>query len=237
MPNDYFQFKQFRVTQAGVPMRVTTEGCLLGALVESASVSARVLDIGTGTGLLALMLAQRMPAAQIDAIEMDPQAAEQARTNFQNSPWPNRLKLVEGDIKLHKAAPYDLIISNPPFFANSLRSTQKPNQAKHEQTLTQRELASAVTGLSKPGTTFWVLYPPHEAAIFREMLQEQGWQVRRWIVVYSQPGKGPFRVIGCYIKEPNVAIAAVSEVLQIRDESGEYSVEFQRLLGPFYLGM
>src|SRR5262245_58656662 len=142
MPNSYFQFKQFVIHQEHCAMKVTTDGCLFGAWVAAskagnAAAGKHVLDIGTGTGLLSLMYAQKHPHAQIDAIEIDEAAAQQAADNFAASPWQKRLQLIHSDIKDYRPShPYDTIISNPPFYENQLSSgNAKKNMAHHSSSI------------------------------------------------------------------------------------------------------
>ena len=118
MPNNYFQFKQFRIHQEGVGMKVTTEGCLLGAWAASFSDQPKtILDIGAGTGLLNLMLAQRYPTVKGVGVELENHSALTAKENFDKSPWKDDLLMVEAAIQQYKAVhPFDLIVSNPPFF-------------------------------------------------------------------------------------------------------------------------
>ena len=130
-----FQFKQFSVDQTGCAMKINTDGVLLGALVY-ADQPKNILDIGTGTGVIALMLAQRFTSAKIDAVEIDSTAAETAERNFKNSPFAERLSIFPTDFQrffnTHPANKYDLIISNPPFHLNSLESPEaKRSVAKH----------------------------------------------------------------------------------------------------------
>ncbi|MBC7745908.1 MAG: methyltransferase, partial [Flavobacterium sp.] len=123
--NDIFFFKRFSVDQRGCAMKVNTDGVLLGALAETDK-SSRILDIGTGTGVISLMLAQRFPKAKIDAVEIDKEAALMAGTNFKNSAFSLQLQIFHSSYKEYfKKFPnkkYDLIVSNPPFFINSQQS-------------------------------------------------------------------------------------------------------------------
>ncbi|MEM8894752.1 MAG: methyltransferase [Bacteroidota bacterium] len=140
MPNTYFDFKQFRVDQGQSGMKVTTEGCILGAWARF-NQPKRILDIGTGTGLLSLMLAQRYPTGIIDAVELDEKAAQQAKQNFRKSPWSSKLTAHHCCIKDFEAVNgrcYDLIICNPPFFKNDLKSTNSQKaKAIHNDNLSQ----------------------------------------------------------------------------------------------------
>ena len=138
-----FRFKHFFVEDSRCAMKVGTDGVLLGRFAPMVQCScARVLDVGTGCGLIALMIAQQALKAQIDAIEIDKAAAEQARENFQASPWPDRLQAFA--VRLQDWQPekkYDLIVSNPPYFQNSLKNPDKGREiARHTDTLSYEEL-------------------------------------------------------------------------------------------------
>ncbi len=146
-------------------MKVCTDACLFGALVADqvkTKASTNILDIGTGTGLLSLMLAQRVPAL-IDAVEIDEAAYQQAKENFEQSPWKERLSIFNTDIlKFDAGKKYDCIISNPPFFENDLKSSDKnKNAAKHDTTLTLEQLLQTVQKLLNEDGSFAVLLPYH----------------------------------------------------------------------------
>src|SRR5688572_17826532 len=141
MSNNFFQFKQFIVYQDRCSMKVCTDACIFGAyaaniISNSASQILKCLDIGTGTGLLSLMIAQKTRAI-IDAIEIEEDAFIQAKENFSNSPWRQRLRAVHTDAKhLSTWVKYDFIVSNPPFYQNDLVSPLKTkNVAKHDTSL------------------------------------------------------------------------------------------------------
>jgi len=130
-----FQFKQFSVDQSGCAMKINTDGVLLGALAD-ANQPPNILDIGTGTGVIAMMLAQRFTDAHIDAVEIDLSAAQTAERNFKNSAFGDRLSVYHKDFnaffKENPTKEYDLIVSNPPFHINSLESPKaKKTLAKH----------------------------------------------------------------------------------------------------------
>ncbi len=237
MPNSYFQFKEFRIDQDQSGMKVTTEGCLLGALVAKWSLQnqpEKILDIGTGTGLLALMIAQKS-SANIDAIEIDKAAARQAENNFQDSPWPERLNVQQGSIQSFTPSKrYDLIVSNPPFFKDNQpgKSTQK-NQAIHNLKLSFPDLALAVGTLLKSETgTAWILYPPYEMEEFRKQASKQGLFPIEVVTVRNKESGSPFRKIvqfGFNESEIN------HRQLVIRNLDGSYTTTFKVLLQDFYL--
>lgn len=133
MSNSYFQFKQFRVEQDRCAMKVTTDACIQGAWTPVLPSVKNVLDVGTGTGILALMLAQKNSEITVDAIEVDKDAAGQARANVAGSPWRERINILEGDVRNYPFDKrYDLIITNPPFFSNSLLGDDvNKNLARH----------------------------------------------------------------------------------------------------------
>ena len=119
---EYWHFKQFSVLQEGVTWKVGTDGVLLGAWTQLGS-AKRILDIGTGTGIVSLMVAQRHPYCTITAVEIDKRTAEVAKVNFNESPWSDRLSVIRADAhKLYPECPFDHIICNPPYFDRGLRS-------------------------------------------------------------------------------------------------------------------
>src|SRR5690606_20061913 len=123
-----FRFKKFEINQHGSTMKINTDGVLLGAMAHIDPTPRRILDIGTGTGVIALMLAQRFPTSTIDAVEIDEDAAQCALGNFQNSAFSSRLHLISGSFEEIKHADYyDWIVSNPPFYTNSLHNPDNVN--------------------------------------------------------------------------------------------------------------
>lgn len=234
MPNNYFQFKQFRVLQGECAMKVTTEGCLFGAMVAPIK-AGRFLDIGAGTGLLSLMLAQKSAESVIDAVEIDSQAAAQARTNFMASPWTNRLTCLQTSIQ-HFLAPekYDLIISNPPFFKESLKGSSKSkNVAKHEQSLDQSDLIVSMDRLLADNGRFWVIYPPLEAERFADLAGKWGYKKITCIHIYDKPDSKMIRVVLQFAREATGE--CIPQVFHIKTDSEVYSRGFVSLLAPYYL--
>ena len=146
MANDYFRFKHFTVWQQHCAMKVGTDGVLLGAWADGGQ---RILDIGTGTGLIALMMAQRFPAAEVTAVEIDEQAAMQACENVAASPFADRVNVIHDDILRYADACaegcFDAIVCNPPFFVNSLKNPDsKRALARHNDNLSFCQLFSIV---------------------------------------------------------------------------------------------
>ena len=177
MPNAYFQFQQFKIDQAKSGMKVTTDACLFGAWVAS-EISRqddpnRILDIGTGTGLLSLMLAQRTKHSIIDAVEINELAFEEAQSNFKQSDWKERLNVYQSAIQNfvsdHK---YDIIISNPPFFAQSQKGlSESKNQALHASDLLAEELLISIGKFLTENGSFYLLFPEREMDQFIELAE------------------------------------------------------------------
>jgi tRNA1Val (adenine37-N6)-methyltransferase len=233
MPNKYFRFKQFTVWQSDATLKVSTDACILGAWTDVRS-TRRILDIGTGTGLLALMLAQHAPGVPIDAVEIDAAACELARENIRQSPFANQIQVIQ--IRIQEFEPghrYELIVSNPPFFQASLRSPETArNRARHADALTLPELAEAVEKLLAPTGTFVVLLPERETAQFDALAAERSLYPARRLVVRNAPGKSVFRVVSEYRRTAGVPTI---EQLLIRQLDGTYSEEFVALLKDYYL--
>lgn len=160
-----FRFKQFAVRQDRCPMKVGTDGVLLGAWAEVRPGDRRMLDVGTGTGLIALMLAQRS-AAWITAVDIDVECATQAAENFAASPWADRLDAVSVAVQRYDPVEkFDLIVSNPPYYVDSLLSPDEGrNTARHAAGLPFGELAAAVVRLLSPGGRFALVLPPRRDA-------------------------------------------------------------------------
>lgn len=240
MPNNFFSFKQFTIQQVHCAMKVCTDACVLGAftskLVEEAKVAPKnILDIGTGTGLLALMLAQKSPAS-IDAIEMNEAAAGQAKENFAQSPWAEKIHLMHGSIQQFVASKkYDLIISNPPFFEDDLRSANTDkNDAKHDSSLTLQELVHAIReNLAEDGFST-VLVPYHRTTYFKNIVGEAGLFVNNMMLLQQSPKHSFFRSIVVLAKQKE---NCKEETLVIHDEQRQYSPAFTGLLRDYYLNL
>lgn len=235
MPNSYFQFKRFRIDQGQTAMKVTTEGCVFGAWVASvAQPSSRILDVGAGTGLLSLMLAQQFADAKVDAVELDQAAAHQATNNFGQSPWADRLHLHrQNAMDFEGANQYGLMITNPPFYNQSLLSpASNLNLARHEDALSQKALVHLAAKHLVDMGSLYVLYPEREANTFAELAERDGLYLSRELSVFNSPGSKKFRVIGEYHR---VQREVKKEVLNIKDVKGDYTADFIALLKPYYL--
>jgi len=276
MGNPWFQFKQFRVSQEKSALRVGTDGVLLGAWCHVKG-TKRILDVGTGTGVIALMLAQRTEilinncvvyggegqirdstaeidphsdsviahmnepiaddiAARIEAVEISVEACEDATFNFLKSPWKERLTLHCCNfmqLQLYGNPPFDLIVSNPPFFKNSLRSANHSSSlAKHDVTLTFEQLIIGAKKLLSHEGRLAVIIPAEAFDDFRGTARLAGFYLSRRTIVIPKTGKPPkralleFSVVPCYPVEEDL-------VILLNDQ--QYSDEFISLTRNFYL--
>jgi tRNA1Val (adenine37-N6)-methyltransferase len=228
-----FRFKQFTIHQDRAPMKVGTDGVLLGAWAGK-GVPKNILDIGTGTGLIALMLAQRFPTALIFALEPNEEAAKDAITNFESSPFAERLKLETVKIQEFKSdVQFDLIVSNPPFFTDSLISAETGRtEARHNLSLSPGDLARSASFLSDAGK-FSVIYPLDTYALFKTELKEMGLSEIRKTEVKPTPSKPAHRILGEFGKKSRAC--ENSELIIEKYGRHKYSEEYIALTKDFYL--
>lgn len=234
MPNPYFSFKKFTIHQDRCTMKVCTDSCILGAWTTKHSQSAeKILDIGAGTGLLALMTAQKS-SAFIDAIESNREAAAQARENIKASPWSDRVCLIESDARNFLfATGYDFIITNPPFYQSDLRSSDdKKNEAKHDESLVLEELVRVICSCLKNDGAFSILLPFHRTGYFENLASSKGFCLTEKLTVKQTHEHSPFRSI-CLFRFQKPATVASFELV-IKDVTGKYTPEFIRLMEDYY---
>jgi len=194
MRNPSFRFKHFEVFHDRCAMKVGTDGVLLGAWVNPGN-ARRILDVGAGCGLVALILAQRSLAI-VDGVEYDKEAAMQASENASNSPWGSRVKIFEGDFKEYSNGFYDLIVSNPPFFRQSLRApAPKRNQARHTDTLTYEILIEQSAKMLTPEGRLSVILPADSSEDFEDLCWQNRLYLSKRCQVISVEGLAPKRVL------------------------------------------
>lgn len=235
MGNSYFQFKAFRIEQGQTAMKVCTDSCAMGAYIQPEQ-AQRILDIGTGTGLLALMLAQRTPdTTHIDALEIDTQAAAQATQNIEASAWAARMQVLE--CALQNFAPphrYDLIVCNPPFYENHLkRGTHAQNLAMHSEQLSNTELAFHCQRLLADDGRAVILLPPYQAQIQAQQMQAHGLFLEENCLLFDKEDGKIIRHISTYSHKQNTDFQ--TNTLTIRNSNNQYTPEFVALLQPYYL--
>lgn len=228
-----FTFKQFSLSHGNPGLKISTEACILGAWAHSFA-EGKILDIGTGCGLLACMLAQSNPTVQIDAIEIHPEVASLAVENAKNSPFKNQIHIINEDIRfLSTEDRYDFIISNPPFFYNHLPATLEDKQiALHDDELHFMDLIITIKKRLKPGGKFTIIYPKKVMDKFEKEMKNNGLFVHKFLNVFPTPQSKLLRVIclGSSQKQTQTL-----ENLYIKDLNNEYTDSFKKLLNPYYL--
>ena len=229
-----FRFKQFIIRQDQTAMKVCTDACVLGAFADVSG--SAILDIGTGTGLLALMAAQRNPTARVDAVELDDAAFGQATGNVANSPFADRVQVWHRAVQEYRTEKqYDRILTNPPFFVNSLRSPDAAaNRAHHADELPFADLVAAVARLLAVGGQWWVLLPPVEMGQLTALAAEAGLHQSARLLLRHHAQKPVFRVVAGFWRD---SLTDVSEqILDIYELDGRtFTLAFRTLLQPFYL--
>lgn len=230
-------------------MKVCTDACLFGAVIASSlkailrekptgmdlSLAGNILDIGCGTGLLALMLAQKNNGL-IEAIEINKDAFLQANENIFSSPWKDRIQVIHADVKAYTfTKQYDLVVSNPPFFEHHLRSLKEGiNMARHDETLTYKDLIHIVRRALSPDGCFAVLIPYHQFENVIQVAKNAGLFLHHHISVKQTHKHDPFRSICLFFfDEPSQA----TEKELIIKEGNNYSEGFVDLLKDYYLNL
>jgi len=238
MPNPYFSFKQFTVYHNRTAMKVTTDACLFGAWcaeeIRTGNQEIKTLmDIGAGTGLLSLMAAQKNKL-DIDAVEIDKEAAAQAKENITASPWKECIKILHADVlHLSSSTVYDAIISNPPFYENELESgKEQKNLAHHGHGLTLRQLLAVIKSRLTDEGTFFLLFPYKRMQELENELEKENFSVEKKVMVQQSTRHQPFRIM---IKGSRRVQRSESFHISITNEEREYTESFKTLLKDYYL--
>ena len=235
MANEYFKFKRFTVHQDKCAMKVGTDGTLLGAWAQAPQEPCRILDIGTGTGLIALMMAQRYPNASIVGIDIDPAAVAQARDNVTASPFADRISIYEADIcHFYENDTFDSIICNPPFFTGDLicPDTQRA-VARHTISLSYHDLISSAYKLLSANGCFSVIIPIESQSNFESEALMGGFYLSRLCRVKTTPVKKPKRCLIELRKLPVSESVNTCEVIEINP--GIRSDWYKELTYDFYI--
>lgn len=229
-----FSFKQFDVRDEHSAMKVGTDGVLLGAWADIAT-DCRILDIGTGSGIISLMIAQRNHRAKIVALDIDAGAVEDATQNACRSPWGERIEVVHSDIAGYETAEkFDHIVSNPPYFNSSLHSpSAERTTARHTSSLDFQMLVASACRLLRKGGRLSVVLPTDEARRFRFVAFGRLHLVRLTDVV-TKEGSAPQRTLMEFELTPSTPMPRCS-TLTIHNADGSYSEDYQRITNDFYL--
>ena len=220
-------------------MKVTTDACLFGAWVaesiQSSKQNERLLDIGTGTGLLSLMILQKHPHLNIDAVDIELNAVRQAEENVRSSPWPQSVHTFHCDIsRFEPTKKYNLIISNPPFYEKELKSPDPSRTLAHHGGLTLNALMESTKTLLEENGRFYFLLPYKRIRETTGYLDKNGLKAREIVHVRQSPTHKDFRVMISGSHTSHQTPTAEREIL-IMDETNEYSPAFRSLLKDYYL--
>ena len=217
MGKNSFQFKQFTINQDRCAMKVGTDGTLLGAWANAPVEPCRILDIGTGTGLVALMMAQRYPQSQVIGIDIDRDAAIQAQENVDASPFSDRVKIINADaVKIEDKEGFDAIVCNPPYFVDSLTCPQDQRTlARHTITLTYEQLMRTAYKLLKNDGMFSIVVPTENNDVIESAAALAGFMISRICMIKTTPNKLPKRQLIEFRKNRIDRIDFCEELLEI----------------------
>lgn len=217
-------------------MKVGTDGILLGAWTRVPA-QGRILDIGTGTGIVALMVAQRTDCI-VDAIDIDLDAAEQAGENVRESPWRNRITVIHNSLKsycINNRIVYDMIVCNPPFYISNLKSKdEKKNLARNAESLPLSDLVKHAGQLLKKTGTLVVVLPSQHLQRYKKILKEYKFVISRKTTVKAHEGKSPVRVLVEATKDTNIQVE-YSEITLMNTTDNTYTEEYKNLTRKYYL--
>ncbi len=232
-----FHFKQFSLFHHRSTMKVGTDAVLLSAWIEPGDVKT-ILDVGTGSGIIALMMASRTNA-KVDAIDIDPDSCKEAGQNFSDSPFNKRLRIFNQGFTIFTSQSdrtYDLVVSNPPFFINDMKSeNHRKNKARHTDTLSYKELCYGAAQLLNSNGRLAIVLPYTESRYFIETATQHNLFLHKKLLIFPKPCFQPNRVNLEFCKEKPAKIK--EEKFIIRQESGNFTQQYVDLLGKYYLSI
>jgi len=232
-----FNFKQFKVNDDRSSMKVGTDAVLLGAWADGDR-AASILEVGSGSGVISLMLAQRFPASRIEAIDIHSESVEEATENFYSSPWPDILSAQNisiQDFAESNESKFDLIVSNPPFFNDSLLPPDTlKRQAKHTGSLPYTELINSIVKLLHGNGKFVLILPYDSKDAFTQIAMARGLYLSQELIIYPAIGKPANRFISEWTRKKK---KQGRKELFIRNSEREYTKEYKVLTEDFYLAL
>lgn len=248
-----FQFKQFTIHDDRCAMKVGTDGVLLGAWADvphtireqdgacpsrepDGSYSPRVLDVGAGCGLISIMLAQRFAETRITALELDTEAAAQARENVENSPFASQIEVLQGDFMAFSSTPYDAVVSNPPFFEEDLLppDASRANARHTAAGLTFENLVKHSAELLTERGALFVIIPKSAQTRFHALCNREGFSLVHATDVRTVIRKDPKRVMLHFVKGATASDGVRRDEIVLM-ESGKRSEAYAQLCREFYL--
>ena len=229
-----FKFKQFTIYQDLAGMKVGTDSIILGSAIKIKSKYKHILDVGTGTGLLSIMIAQKSSNSDITAVEIDSNAYHQAKINIDKCKWRNRINLIHADAKqLEVNHKYDLIICNPPYFINSkLSNFISKNTARHQVELTFKDLLNIWDKKGNNNSDLACILPIRESIKLFDMVKNHGNYLAYHLEVRSNLNSDPKRAVMLFSKNN---IKTIKSELCIHNKKGGYSESYINMTKDFYL--
>jgi len=230
-----FKFKHFEIIQEDNAMKVGTDSMVLGALINCQNRKVG-LDVGAGTGVLSLMIAQNNSEISFDAIELDSLSAKECELNFTNSKWSDRLNAVGMDfLDFEAPAHYDLIISNPPFYQSTLvNDDPRKAKARHEDSLPMNDFVKKVSQLITEDGDFWIIIPAEDHKKWTQTCAQYGLHLVERNSIYGKEGGEVKRVVMAYSK---TKILSEEFSFTIRNSKNEYSEEYKDLTEDFHFNV
>jgi tRNA1Val (adenine37-N6)-methyltransferase len=236
MASGSFHFKTFTIHQQKTAFKVGTDSVILGAWADIND-SKTLLDVGTGTGLLALIMASKFPKITITAVELDAESAAEAEQNFKESSFHHRIKIVCEDFKswVKSQAPnsFDAIISNPPYFHNDLKNPDhRKAAARHTSSLNFNELAEGVSLLLDNHGLFYIILPAEQFDSFSQCALAANLYPSKKLYIKNKPSGTIIRIAACFAKSENKIIESA---LCIRNDDHQYSADYIHLTKDLYI--
>ena len=236
MSNDTFEFKRFKIRQDRCAMRVSTDAVLLGAWVIPNG-SKNILDIGTGSGVIALMLAQKTDA-RITAIDIDKESTEQARTNVAESTFRDKVEVLHSsfqELARNSSQKYNLIVTNPPYFIDSLKTSSEPRTtARHTDALSFEDLISGVKKMLDQKGKFCLILPTKEAQLFRQMAESKGLYLSKLLRIRTTPEKDTEKRHLMQFEFKETEFSESTLVIET-DVSRNYTAEYKEFTKDYYI--
>ena len=236
MKKPHFDFKQFRIRQDKTSMKVGTDGVLLGCMISCHKNPKNILDIGTGTGLLALMMAQKFSDVKITGIDVDANACLQAKENSINSPWTNRIEIFHTALQdYHSTQQFDCILSNPPFYKKAKKSPDEIRaQSRNEEFLPAKAIFEFAQKYMSPLGELWLIYPTENLQQLSHYAKTNGLSLKALHYIRPNILKACHRIIACYSKGPVTSVEIDITCIEILQRN-DYSAEYRQLCKNFYL--
>jgi tRNA1Val (adenine37-N6)-methyltransferase len=226
-----FRFKEFSIIQDRSAMKVGTDAMVLGSLVDL-DLKGKCLEIGTGTGVISLMLLQRSPELFITAIDIDYESSEEAIQNFSNSPWSSRVNGINCDFLNYSFdTKFDLIVTNPPYFENGLLNNSKRKAAtRHEDSLPLLNLFEKSSSLLSDKGNFWLILPFETASKWKDVSKDFDLFCKEEVTIFGKPNS-PKRIVFCFSKEE---VECIQKDLIIRNSDNTYTDQYKLLTFDFH---